>query len=100
LLKLRQLELLGFICDDNGHFCAAKCETLWTLPNLCSDLGIFFRETAAPLLGGDKYAHDYLKYARLVGGLPSTDGKPLPTVPPKELKGDIWTPWKPWKPAT
>ena len=31
-----------------------------------ADLDVFLRDVAAPLLGGEKYAHDYLHYARLL----------------------------------
>jgi hypothetical protein len=33
-----------------------------------ADLEVFLRDVAAPLLGGEKNAHDYLRYARLLDG--------------------------------
>ncbi len=54
------------------------------------DLELFLNEVAAPLLGGSKYAHDFLRYARLVrvrqDTKAATAGGLVGTVPPETLK--------------
>ena len=45
-------------------------ENYGSTANPKADLEVFLTNVAAPLLGGDKYAHDYLRYARLTDNRP------------------------------
>lgn len=42
-------------------------ENYGSASNLDGDLDVFLRQTASQLLGGEEYARDYLRYARLLG---------------------------------
>lgn len=42
-------------------------ENLGSIANPHADVGIFMRDVAGPLLGGEQYAHDFLKYSKLKG---------------------------------
>ena len=65
-------------------------ENYGSAANPNSELELFLNEVAAPLLGGPKYAHDFLGYARLSDNRSKmksgNGGEGLGTVPAKALK--------------
>jgi hypothetical protein len=54
--------------------------------NPAADLRLFLRQVAAPLLGGERYAKDYLRYARLL------DNRAKIPAAPEEIRGRVADP--------
>jgi hypothetical protein len=54
--------------DTGAELNYLALENYGSAKNLHADLEAFLKEVAAPLLGGDQYAHDYLHYARMLEG--------------------------------
>jgi len=61
-----------------------------------ADLDVFLRDVAAPLLGGEKYAHDYLRFARLLDDRQQIPGAlkeiyaRCATLPPDIARRWVW----------
>jgi hypothetical protein len=51
--------------DTGAELNYLALENYGSAANPNANLEVFLKEVAAALLGGDKYAHDYLQYARL-----------------------------------
>ncbi len=54
--------------DTGAELNYLALENYGSAKNLHAGLETFLKEVAAPLLGGDQYAHDYLRYARMLEG--------------------------------
>jgi hypothetical protein len=76
--------------DTGAELNYLALENYGSAANPNSELELFLNEVAAPLLGGPKYAHDFLDYARLSDNrskMKSGNGREgLGTVPAKALK--------------
>jgi hypothetical protein len=61
-----------------------------------ADLEVFLKNVAAPLLGGEKYAHDYLRFARLLDDRPAIPAAlkeiytRCATLPPDVARRWVW----------
>ena len=61
-----------------------------------ADLEVFLRDVAAPLLGGEKYAQDYLRFARFLDDRPQIPGAlkeiyaRCGTLPPDSARRWVW----------
>jgi hypothetical protein len=82
--------------DTGAELNYLALENYGSAANPNADLEVFLKNVAAPLLGGDKYAHDYLQYAKLIyerQNIPGALKEIYPrcaTMPPDVARRWVW----------